>query len=83
MFSVIGKKDLEILHEDEHIVVVNKPAGILSVPGKSDYPSLNKVVFDVVGCKMDRMDMMVSKRLETNHGSIVPCSPIQIGCPQA
>ena len=25
---------LDILHEDAHILVVNKPAGLLSVPGK-------------------------------------------------
>jgi tRNA pseudouridine32 synthase/23S rRNA pseudouridine746 synthase len=27
--------DLEIIFQDEHVVVVNKPAGLLSVPGKS------------------------------------------------
>ncbi len=27
--------DLEIVYQDEHVVVVNKPAGLLSVPGKS------------------------------------------------
>src|SRR5690606_27099051 len=27
-------KELEILYEDAHVVVVNKPAGLLSVPGK-------------------------------------------------
>ena len=26
---------LDILFEDEHIIVVNKPSGILSVPGKA------------------------------------------------
>lgn len=30
----------EILYEDEWIIVVNKPAGMLSVPGKSDQPSV-------------------------------------------
>lgn len=29
-------KKLEIIHEDEHIVVINKPAGILSVPDRFD-----------------------------------------------
>jgi len=28
-------KELEIVFQDEHVVVVNKPAGLLSVPGKS------------------------------------------------
>ena len=27
-------KELELLYEDEHLVVVNKPSGLLSVPGK-------------------------------------------------
>ena len=30
----------EILFEDEYLMVVNKPAGLLSVPGKSDEPSV-------------------------------------------
>lgn len=37
------KEDLpkpEILYEDEWLMVVNKPAGLLSVPGKSDEPSV-------------------------------------------
>lgn len=59
----LSNEELEIIHEDKHIVVIDKPAGILSVPGKSDNPSLNKVVFDVVGCDMGRMDMMVVHRL--------------------
>lgn len=29
-----ANQELEILYEDEHLVVVNKPAGLLSVPGK-------------------------------------------------
>lgn len=28
--------DLDIIFEDEHLLVVNKPAGLLSVPGKSE-----------------------------------------------
>lgn len=57
--------DLEIVHQDDDIVVVNKPSGILSVPGKgkSENPSLNEVVFDAIGCEMGRMDMMVVHRL--------------------
>ena len=33
-------QEIEILHEDEWLVVVNKPSGLLSVPGKSDEPSI-------------------------------------------
>lgn len=33
-------EDIEILFEDEYLLVLNKPAGILSVPGKSETPSV-------------------------------------------
>ncbi len=33
-------KELEIVYEDEWIVAVNKPAGMLSVPGKNDLDSV-------------------------------------------
>lgn len=32
--------DLQIVYEDEHLVVVNKPSGMLSVPGNEDVPSV-------------------------------------------
>ena len=32
--------ELEIVYEDESLLVVNKPAGMLSVPGKSDVDSV-------------------------------------------
>lgn len=35
-----GKKTLDIIYEDEWLVVVNKPAGMLSVPGKEDVVSV-------------------------------------------
>ena len=31
--------ELEVLFEDDYLMVVNKPAGLLSVPGKTDEPS--------------------------------------------
>lgn len=34
----------EILYEDEWLMVVNKPAGLLSVPGKSDEPSAERML---------------------------------------
>ena len=36
--AVSGKKP-EVLYEDDYLMVVNKPAGLLSVPGKNDEPS--------------------------------------------
>lgn len=28
---------LEVIHEDEHLIIVNKPSGLLSVPGKGEH----------------------------------------------
>lgn len=37
-------RKLQVVHEDEAIIIVNKPSGMLAVPGKDDLPS----VFDVI-----------------------------------
>ena len=34
----------EILYEDDYLMVVNKPAGLLSVPGKGDEPSVESLL---------------------------------------
>jgi tRNA pseudouridine32 synthase/23S rRNA pseudouridine746 synthase len=34
----------EILYEDDYLMVVNKPAGLLSVPGKNDEPSAESLL---------------------------------------
>ena len=31
---------IQVIYEDDYLIVVNKPAGLLSVPGKSDEPSV-------------------------------------------
>ena len=31
---------IQVIYEDDYLMVVNKPAGLLSVPGKSDEPSV-------------------------------------------
>lgn len=38
--------NLEIMYEDEHLIVVNKPAGMLSVPGKSKRPSVYTLLYN-------------------------------------
>ena len=37
-------KKPEVLYEDEWLMVVNKPAGLLSVPGKSEEPSVESLM---------------------------------------
>lgn len=42
--ETVVKAPLETLYEDEVLVVVNKPSGMLSVPGKSDLPSVYSIL---------------------------------------
>jgi len=67
----ISPDELDVLYEDEHIAVVNKPSGVLTVPGKESNPSLNKAVFERFGCESDRMDKMVVHRLGMDTSGII------------
>eukprot|EP00804_Cyclotella_cryptica_P018180 CCRYP_005939-RA/>CCRYP_005939-RA protein AED:0.25 eAED:0.25 QI:290/1/1/1/0.5/0.33/3/734/340 len=69
--SEISTSDLDVRFEDEHIIVINKPSGVLTVPGKVDNPSLNKAVFDRFGCESNRMDKMVVHRLGMDTSGLV------------
>ena len=44
----LKKEDLKIVYEDDDIVVVDKPYGVLTVSGKEKNPSLAQAVFDAV-----------------------------------
>jgi len=68
----ISKDDLDVVFEDDHIVVVNKPPGVLTVPGKDQsLPSLNKAVFERFGSDCDRMDKMVVHRLGMDTSGLI------------
>ena len=42
-YSVVSSPP-EILFEDDYLIVINKPAGLLSVPGKTDEPSAESLL---------------------------------------
>jgi len=67
----ISKEDLKIIHEDEHILVVDKPAGTLCVPDTEGNPSLSATVFDAYGCESGNADKMVAHRLGMDTSGIV------------
>lgn len=70
--SAISKDDLNVVFEDDHIVVVNKPSGVLTIPGKDESnPSLNKAVFERFGSESGRMDKMVVHRLGMDTSGLV------------
>lgn len=70
--SAISGDDLHVVFEDEHLVVVIKPSGVLTIPGKDkSNPSLNKAVFDRFGSESGRMDKMVVHRLGMDTSGLI------------
>lgn len=62
--SIAAGKDIKIIYRDSHIIVVDKPAGMLSVPGKVPELSLVDRVREIIGnCEplvVHRLDMDTS-----------------------
>lgn len=60
------EQTLEILYEDKWLVVINKPAGMLSVPGKGNLPSVKSIAMKFFDIDKDcpaivhRLDMATS-----------------------
>mmetsp|Transcript_2840 Transcript_2840/g.3766 ORF Transcript_2840/g.3766 Transcript_2840/m.3766 type:complete len:334 (-) Transcript_2840:3-1004(-) len=70
--KALSKEDLKVVHEDEHIIVVDKPAGVLCVPIKDESaPSLSQAVFDAFGSESGRADKMVVHRLGMDTSGVV------------
>jgi len=59
------------VYEDEHIVVVNKPSGVLTVSPNNEYPNLAEAVFDAHGCEMGSSDRMVVHRLGMDTSGLI------------
>lgn len=71
---------LQILYCDSHICVVNKPSGVLSVPGHRRNPSLADLVYDTIqpsSCStfddgsIDTIDQSVVHRLDMATSGII------------
>lgn len=70
----LSKDDLRVLHNDDDIIVVEKPSGVLCVPDSAGNPSLAAAVFDAVGCESGNPDKMVVHRLGMDtSGPVVFC----------
>lgn len=70
--TLLSKDDLKVVHEDEHIVVVDKPAGVLCVShGKEENPSLTQAVFEAFGCESGNKDKMVVHRLGMDTSGLI------------
>mmetsp|Transcript_15972 Transcript_15972/g.30395 ORF Transcript_15972/g.30395 Transcript_15972/m.30395 type:complete len:354 (-) Transcript_15972:49-1110(-) len=67
----LSKEDIKVVHEDDHIIVVNKPAGVLCVPGKDGFPNLAEAVYESFSCEMGGADKMVVHRLGMDTSGLV------------
>jgi tRNA pseudouridine32 synthase/23S rRNA pseudouridine746 synthase len=67
----ISKEELDVVYQDDDIVVINKPAGVLSVPTREVKAALSESVYEAFGCEMNRADMMVVHRLAFDSSGIM------------
>jgi RluA family pseudouridine synthase len=64
-------QDINVVYEDDHIIVVNKPSGVLCVPGKDGFANLAEAVCENFGCEMGSADKMVVHRLGMDTSGLV------------
>lgn len=69
--KLLSKEELDVVYQDDDIVVINKPAGVLSVPTREVKAALSESVYKAFGCEMNRADMMVSHRLAMDSSGIM------------
>lgn len=68
------KTQLHILHNDESLVVVNKPSGVLTVPGIHSNPSILTMLYDMFQHEMEsamKREHMIVHRLDMDTSGIV------------
>ena len=57
---VTTTQHLHTIYTDEHIVVTNKPSGILCVPGVNNNTSLLDLVFEMYGASKEELDQLAA-----------------------
>jgi len=59
------------IYIDSHIICVNKPSGVLSVPGPRRNPSVATLVHEYFGNEEDEIDCMVVHRLDMDTSGLI------------
>ncbi len=70
-FETAARQDLVIVWEDESLVVVDKPSGVLSVASEEGVPSLAQSVFENTLSNFSSYDRMVIHRLGTDTSGLI------------
>jgi len=70
------EKHLHVMYVDEYMIAVNKPSGVLCVPGVNNKPSMVQLVYDEYGPTGDdkdimTVDKMIVHRLDMDTSGIV------------
>lgn len=68
------KSQLQIIHDDKHIVVVNKPSGVLTVPGINSNPSMLTLLHEEYHANLDpemKREHMIVHRLDMDTSGVV------------
>ncbi|PKK94767.1 MAG: RNA pseudouridine synthase [Tenericutes bacterium HGW-Tenericutes-5] len=66
--------DLNVIYEDNHIIVVEKPAGVLSQAGSLDLPDLLTIIKNYIKVKYQKpgnVFLGLVHRLDTNVGGVM------------
>lgn len=70
----LSSSQLDIIYNDEHIIVVNKPSGVLSVPGINSNPSMLTLLYEHLQDELDDKNMlkehMIIHRLDMDTSGI-------------
>ncbi len=76
----VQKKKLDVLYEDDHIVLINKPSGMLSQKAKEGDVSLNEHLIDyllengsITEASLRSFRPSICNRLDRNTSGIVAC----------
>ena len=70
----LAESQLQIVYDDEHIVVVNKPSGVLTVPGINSNPSMLSLLYEKYKEELDpemKPEHMIVHRLDMDTSGIV------------
>ena len=71
----LSKEDLSIIYEDDHVIVVDKPSGVLTVSGNNEFPSLAQAVYEALQdddvCDLVSADRMIVHRLGMDTSGLI------------
>jgi tRNA pseudouridine32 synthase/23S rRNA pseudouridine746 synthase len=70
----LPRSQLQIVYDDEHMVVVNKPSGVLTVPGINSNPSMLSLLHEIYKEELDpemKKEHMIVHRLDMDTSGIV------------